>query len=242
MLEVLSINKYFGGLQVLRDVSFEVKEGEFWGLIGPNGSGKTTLFNILSGVLRPSSGKFKLEGQDLTGCSPDSICRMGILRTFQIPRPFKSLSIIENVMASMVFGRGSGTWSQQKIEIIQEKALQFLKLVNLEEKARAMPAELGLPGLRRLEIARALAATPKLLLLDEILSGLNQEELKEAALILQKIRDEMGITIIWVEHIMSVLMTIVEKVLVLNNGTIIAQGTPSDISSNDRVIEAYLGK
>ena len=242
MLEVISVSKYFGGLGALKDISLKINKGDFWGLIGPNGSGKTTLFNILSGVLMPSSGRLTLMGQDLTGLTPDKICRLGLSRTFQVPRPFKSLNVIENITTAILFGSSPTSSSREYVEEVKKEALKYLKFVNLEVAEETMPGELGLPGLRRLEIARALATRPKILLLDEVLSGLNQEELIEASSILKRIHDEMGMTIIWVEHIMSALMSIVKRVIVLNNGIVIAEGSPSEASNDKGVIEAYLGK
>lgn len=241
MLELYDISKYFGGLTALKEVSLKVEEGEFLGLIGPNGSGKTTLFNVISGVLKPSSGRVNFMGEDITGFYPDKICHLGIARTFQVPRPLKVLSVVENVLLGVLFGN-SGQSTSYSEEAAKQDAFKYIDFVGLKVSELTMPDELTAVGLRRLELARALATKPTLLLADEIISGLNQEEISEASSVLERIRDEMGVTIIWVEHIMGALMSLVERVVVLDYGKIIAQGTPSEVSKDKRVIEAYLGE
>ena len=237
MLEVHSVSKYFGGLAALKEVDLRVNEGEFVGLIGPNGSGKTTLFNVLTGVLKPTSGKITFLGHDITGLTPDRICHLGIARTFQIPRPFKTMSVVENVMAGVLFGSGQAVRS---VDAGQE-ALRCLDDTGAKVDETTMPVELGVVGLRRLELARAWATRPRLLLMDEFMSGLNVEEILEAASMLKRIRDKVGLTIVWVEHIMGPLMNLVERVVVLDYGEVIADGDPLTVSKNERVIEAYLG-
>lgn len=238
MLETHSISKYFGGLGALKEVSIKVNEGDFVGLIGPNGSGKTTLFNVITGVLKPTAGRITLMGHDITGLTPDRICHSGIARTFQIPRPFKTMSVVENVTAGVLFGGHYPAHSDQEAK---QEALRCMDFVGLEVGEEAMPSELGVAGLRRLELARALATRPRLLLLDEVISGLNREEIEEASSVLRRIHDKMEITIIWVEHIMATLMNVVEQVVALHYGGVIAKGTPSEVSKDERVIEAYLG-
>jgi len=237
MLEVHSVSKYFGGLAALKEVDLRVNEGEFVGLIGPNGSGKTTLFNVVSGVLKPTSGKITFLGHDITGLTPDRICHLGIARTFQIPRPFKTMSVVENVMAGVLFGGGQAVRS---VDAGQE-ALRCLKDTGAKVDEATMPVELGVVGLRRLELSRAWATRPRLLLMDEFMSGLNVEEISEAASMLKRIRDKAGLTIVWVEHIMGPLMNLVERVVVLDYGEVIADGDPLTVSKNEQVIEAYLG-
>lgn len=237
MLEVHSVSKYFGGLGALKEVDLRVNEGEFVGLIGPNGSGKTTLFNVITGVLRPTSGKITFLGNDITGLTPDRICHLGIARTFQIPRPFKTLSVVENVMAGVLFGGGQAVRSEEA----RQEALRCIDDTGAKFDEAIIPGELGVVGLRRLELARAWATRPKLLLMDEFMSGLNVEEISEATTVLKRIRDKVGLTIVWVEHIMGPLMNLVERVVVLDYGELIADGEPLAVSKNQRVIEAYLG-
>jgi branched-chain amino acid transport system ATP-binding protein len=239
MLEIIQVDKFFGGFQALKKVNLQVEKGEFRGLIGPNGSGKTTLFNVISGVYPASAGQVKFLGQDITGLTPDKICHAGITRSFQIPRPFKEMTVVENVMLGALFGKGRSTSAR---EDPRSEALRWLEFVGLKVDEHTLPGELTAGNLRRLELARDLATHPQLLLADEIMSGLNQEEIVQASQVLKKIREEMKITIIWVEHIMTALMNLVERVTVLDYGQIIAEGTPAEVSQNRTVIEAYLGE
>jgi len=194
---------------------------------------------VISGVLKPTSGVIKFLGHRISSLSPDQICHLGIARTFQIPRPFRNMTLVENVMLGVMFGeRATGKDDRHAYE----EARRFLLMVGLFAKDQTTPNELTAAGLKRLELARAIATKPKLLLADEFLSGLNREEIDQASDILRKIRDEMGITILWIEHIMSALMNLVDRVTVLNYGERIAEGTPEEISTDLNVIEAYLGK
>lgn len=241
MLTVKNVSKRFGGVSALTNVSFTIEPGSFVGIIGPNGSGKTTLFNIISGTYGPSQGDVLFEGRAVTGFSPHAICRAGIARTFQIPQPIKTLTIAENVMLGAVFGREKER-DRHWEKAAREKAIKLIKFVGLTANVDAPPDRLTAGDLRKVELARALATNPKTLLADEIMSGLNREELKEASMILQKVREELGVTIIWVEHIMHVLMKLVERVIVLSYGVQICDGTPDVVCNDQRVIEAYLGQ
>jgi len=238
VLRLAGLTKRFGGFVAVNQVSFEVRRGEILGLIGPNGSGKSTTFNLVAGMLRPTAGSIRFDGDEIAGLPAHRICRSGVGRTFQIPRPFRKLSLIENVTLAAFFGAGSRI-SRHEAE---RRANESLALVGLPVESGATTHGLGAAALKKLELARALATKPKLLLADESLGGLDPAEMERAADLLQGIRARMGITIIWVEHIMGVLMRVVDRVIVLDHGEKIFEGLPQDAVRDARVAQVYLGK
>jgi branched-chain amino acid transport system ATP-binding protein len=238
VLSVRGLSKSFGGFLAINQVSFEVAEGEILGLIGPNGSGKSTTFNLIAGMHRPSGGSIFFRGQEIAGLPAHRICRNGIGRTFQIPRPFRKLSLIENVTLAAYYGAAGSIGRPEA----QRRAEEALGLVGLPTGENATTDGLGAAALKKLELARALATKPKLLLADESLGGLDTVEMDRAAEMLKNIRSRMGITIIWVEHIMGVLMSVVDRVIVLDHGEKIFEGLPGDAVRDERVTEVYLGK
>jgi len=250
LLEVKNLYKSFGGLSALVDFNMMIEEGELVGLIGPNGAGKTTVFNLVTGVYRPDRGSIMMEGRSLVGRKPHDICRTGIARTFQNIRLFGGLSVIDNVRISFhkdvpyslpaavlrlpVFIRGEG-W-------MDKKASEYLELLGLLEKKDELAKNLPYGDQRRLEIARALATNPKLLILDEPAAGMNPQETQELMKLILSLRDEFKLTILLIEHDMSLVMGLCERILVLDYGRTIAEGRPEEIKNNPRVIEAYLGE
>ncbi|HOO62327.1 MAG TPA: ABC transporter ATP-binding protein [Synergistaceae bacterium] len=244
VLSVEALSKRFGGLQALLKVSFEIREKEILGLLGPNGAGKTTCFNIISGVQKPTEGKIFFQGEDISGLPPHQMASRGIGRTYQIVRPFGSLTVLENVLVALgmeKYGKGIPFFSFWDTKANRDKARQYLKLVGLEAQEKAKALSLPLGNLRRLELARALALEPSLLLLDETFSGLRHEEISLLEKTILGIRAR-GITILLIEHNMRVAMSLSDRIVVLDHGEKIAEGLPEEIAKNDRVIDAYLGR
>jgi len=249
LLEVEGLSKQFGGLAALSDVDFTVDRGEIVGLIGPNGAGKTTLFNLITGILEPSRGTIRFNGQDITQAKPDETVRLGIARTFQQIRLFKRMTVLENVLVGeYVNTRRSylsiflGTpGAREEARCFRESAMQRLALVGLADKADQLAGNLSYGDQRRLEIARALASNPSLIFLDEPTAGMNPRETDEAMDLFRQVRD-MGIAVVLIEHDMKVVMGVCDRIVVLNYGRKIAEGTADDIRTNPQVIEAYLGQ
>ena len=236
MLELQDVHKSFGGLAAIWDVSFRVERGEILGLIGPNGSGKSTLFNLISGLMRLDSGMILFRNRDISGTVPHEICRTGIGRTFQLVKPFARMTALRNVMV----GRSYGSDPALNMREAERQSEEILERVGLSQKKGTVAASLGLLDRKRLELARALATRPKLLLLDEIMAGLNPAEINAAIRLLSNVRAS-GITLIIIEHVMRVILSISDRVVVLSTGRMIAEGPPQEVVRNKEVIKAYLG-
>jgi branched-chain amino acid transport system ATP-binding protein len=236
LLEGEGLCRNFGGLAAVADVDLYVDEGEIVGLIGPNGAGKTTLFNLVSASLKPSRGKIRFQGTDITGISPHRICRLGIARTFQTVKIFGDIPVLRNVMVGSLFGTGHRI-SSAEAQRLAEEALEFVDLTSFKD---APAKDLVLAQQKRLEVARALATQPKLLLLDELMAGLTATEVAEAMVDITDIRAR-GITVVMIEHVMQAIMQISDRIIVLDHGRKVAEGTPAEVACNKDVIECYLG-
>ena len=234
ILSVKGVNKRFGGLTAVYDMSFDVRDGEVIGLMGPNGAGKTTLLNVLSGEHRPDSGEIKFKGRDIVGLPSHKICHIGIARTYQIPQPFTHLSVRENLLVAALYGRGISK------DTAETELAALYDLVGLSDKKDTLCKELATINLKKLELARALASDPTLILLDEVGAGSTEAEIPQILDTIKKIR-EMGKTIIIVEHIIKVMVEAVDRLIVMDKGSKIAEGTPSEIMEDKKVIDAYLG-
>jgi branched-chain amino acid transport system ATP-binding protein len=236
ILEGEKVTKYFGGLAAVSDVSFYIDQGEVVGLIGPNGAGKTTLFNLISAALVPKPGIIQFKGKNITGLKPYKICRMGIARTFQTVKIFPNLPVLENVRVGAFFGPPKSPSSTQATR----EAAELLDFVGLSKVSNSPARDLTLANQKRLEVARAMATKPELLLLDEMMAGLNQTEIAQAMELVKQIRDK-GITIVMIEHVMKAIMNVCDRIIVLHHGKKIAEGTPQEIANSKTVVEVYLG-
>ena len=237
VLEGEKVTKYFGGLAALSKVDFKVDRGEIVGLIGPNGAGKTTLFNLISGALPLKSGVIKFKGEKISGLKPHKICRMGVARTFQSVKVFVNMPVLQNVLLGSLFGTPTGMSSADAAK----EATGLLEFVGLSAVIAIPARDLTLANQKRLEVARALATKPELLLLDELMAGLNPTEVAQAMELVTKIRGK-GITIFMIEHVMKAIMGVCDRIMVLHHGEKIAEGTPQEIATSKKVIEVYLGE
>jgi branched-chain amino acid transport system ATP-binding protein len=236
ILSVTQVTKYFGGLAALSEVNFQLYEHEILGLIGPNGAGKTTLFHLIAGVYKPDRGSIDFRGKPINGLRPDVICKKGIARTFQITKPFLEMSALENVIVGAYFG----SHGKRSLKDCKKPAEDILQLAGLPDKHQILASQLTLVERKRLELARVLSTQPSVVLLDEVVAGLNPTETLEMVELIKKIRAE-GITILMIEHVMKAIMGVSDRVIALNYGRKIAEGAPEEIVANQEVIEAYLG-
>jgi branched-chain amino acid transport system ATP-binding protein len=235
LLEIDNISKSFRGLRAVDNVSFAVPERSLFALIGPNGAGKTTLFNLIAGVFPPDAGTVRLAGKDVTGLRPDRLSAAGVGRTFQLVKPFPEMTVLENVTVGALRQAASVTAARRE-------AHRYLEMLELDAKAHQHAANLTLPDRKRLEVARALATRPRLLLLDEVMAGMRPTETDRMVVTLRRLRDETGLTIVLIEHVMRAVMALSERVAVLNHGEKIAEGAPQEVVADPAVLECYLGE
>jgi branched-chain amino acid transport system ATP-binding protein len=238
LLEGKKVTKYFGGLPALKEVDFQVGEKEIVGLIGPNGAGKTTLFNVISAIYPPGSGEISFNGKKITGMKTHDICKLGIGRTFQIVIPFLSMTVLENALVGALYGKHKSI----SMSDARRLALGHLEFAGLADKKAVLASSLTIADRKKLELVKALATEPELLLLDEVVAGLSPTETAQAMELIKRVRNDLGITIFWVEHVMKAVMGVVDSLIVLHHGEKIAEGTPQEIGNDAKVIDAYLGE
>ncbi len=237
LLEINDVSKSFGGLVALQDINFTVEDSETLGIMGANGAGKTTLFSLIAGHAKPSQGKIILAGQQIDGMRPDQISALGVARTYQIVRPFRGLTVLENVAAGALYG----SYQEKSMSQANQRAHEILVDVGLDDRAGQLAGSLTLAGFKRLELAKALATGPKLLMLDEVMAGLTPSEVNEAISIIENCKQKYDFTLIVIEHVMKALMRMCERIVVIHHGEMIAVGAPDQIAQDEAVIQAYLG-